>query len=195
MNESDWVDIMKERISGTCIGRSDAISVHIGMKLPYGYEIRDYPGLPDAKDIKPRGKSIKYETDLLILESSDADDSWKPRLIVECKVNSITTHDAITYSQKAATHKFVHPYLRYGVILGNRRNLPLPGRLYRHGMFFDFMMSFESFQPTEGEMTRLKKVIKEEIKASKNLEHIIYDSRKKDKAKYTLLHRKLELEC
>ena len=30
---------------------------------------------------------------------------WKPRVVVEAKLGSITTHDAITYNQKAATHR------------------------------------------------------------------------------------------
>ncbi|GAI54911.1 unnamed protein product, partial [marine sediment metagenome] len=57
---------------------------------------------------------------------------------IEGKINSVTTHGAITYSQKASTHKNVHPYLRYGILLGNRKHYPLPGRLFRHGAYFDF---------------------------------------------------------
>ncbi len=186
MNEKEWVELMADRIGGSCISHSDALSVRVGMKLPYGYEIFEYS---DA----PIDKAIEYETDLVILESLP-NDRWKPRLIIECKINSINTHDSITYSQKASSHKSVHPYLRYGVILGNRHDYPLPGRLYRHGMFFDFMMSFESFHPTETEMVRFTRVIHEEIEASRKLEKIIYESRKKDRDKYTLLHRKLELE-
>ena len=36
----------------------------------------------------------------------------KPRVVVEAKLGSITTHDAITYSQKAAVHRSV--ILTYG---------------------------------------------------------------------------------
>ena len=52
---------------------------------------------------------IGYETDILIFEKFDKK-RWKPRIIIETKINSVTTHDAITYSQKAQTHKYVHPY-------------------------------------------------------------------------------------
>ncbi|GAB4286004.1 MAG: hypothetical protein Kow0081_4020 [Candidatus Dojkabacteria bacterium] len=65
---------------------------------------------------------------------------------IEAKINSVTTHDAITYSQKAQTHKNVHSYLRYGILIGNRKDYALPGRLFRHGQHFDFMLSWKSFE-------------------------------------------------
>ncbi len=49
---------------------------------------------------------------------------------METKANgSITTHDVITYSHKAATHRQVHPYLRYGILWVEENNI-LPGRLF-----------------------------------------------------------------
>ena len=72
--------------------------------------------------------------------------------------------------------------------MGNRGDYPLPASLYRHGMFFDILMSFESFQPTEMEMVLFTHIIPEEIEASRKLEKIIYQSRKKDRDKYILLH-------
>ena len=116
-----------------------------GKKVPYSFEILNY------KDDKPGDrKYIKYETDLLVYQKID-NEKWKPRIIIEGKTNSVTTHDAITYSQKASTHKNVHPYLRYGILLGNRKHYPLPGRLYRHGAYFDFMLSWKAFETTEEE--------------------------------------------
>ncbi len=52
-------------------------------------------------------------------ESRDRGDRWKPRVVVEAKLGKVTTNDAITYSQKASTHRAVHPYLRYGIMLGD----------------------------------------------------------------------------
>ena len=163
------------------------IIVHIGKRLPYGSEIRQYSGDTPEQNTKD------YETDLLFCETT-ADESWKPRLIIECKIKSITTHDAITYSQKAISHKSVHPYLRYGIMIGGVGSTPLPGRLYRHGTAFDFMMSFGSLKPTKAEADRFGQVVDDEIEASRQLERIVYDTRKKDRDKYTLLHRKLHLE-
>jgi hypothetical protein len=103
-------------------------------KIPYSFEIISY------KDNKPEETNlIKYETDLIICQNL-SENKWKPRIIIEGKLNSVTTHDAITYSQKAATHKNVHLFLRYGILIGNRKHFPLPGRLFRHGDHFNFML-------------------------------------------------------
>ena len=121
------------------------------------------------------------------------DGRWTPRVVVEAKVGSINTHDAITYSQKAVAHRSVHPYLRYGVMLGNRRHYPLPGRLCRHGSTFDFLISFEGFEPSEQEMRGFNQLLQEEVEASRSLEKVLYGIRKKDRDHYTVLHRQLVL--
>lgn len=90
------------------------------------------------------------------------DGSWKPRVVVEATVGSITTHDAITYSHKAANHKSVFPYLRYGIMLGNHQHHPLPGRLYRHGTQFDFMISFQRHDLTQKEREAFRDLLLEE---------------------------------
>jgi hypothetical protein len=107
------------------------------------------------------------------------------------EVNSITTHDAITYSRKAADHKSVFPYLRYGIMLGNRRHFPLPGRLYRHGTQFDFMISFRDHEPSAKELEAFNALLLEEVEASNALDNMIYESRKRDREHHTLFHRKL----
>ena len=83
----------------------------------------------------------EFVTDLLIYEKLN--NSIKPRVIIESKIQSVTTHDAITYSYKAQCHKNVIPYLWYGIMLGNRGEYPLPGRLSRHGTNFDFLLNFK----------------------------------------------------
>ncbi len=186
MNESAWVTRIAAIISRGCLP-SAAYDVITHEKLPYGYEIRRYGSAqPDAAD-------IRYETDLLIVQRLE-DSCWIPRVVIEAKINSINTHDAITYSEKASAHKLVHPYLRYGVILGNRRSYSLPGRLFRHGAHFDFMMSFKSFRPTRNERAILRRLIRSEVKASQRFEHILYEARRSDRRRYTLLQRRLFLK-
>ena len=161
--------------------------IEVGKKIPYGFEIRSY----DMDNVETNVN--KYETDLVILDH-ESEQSWKPRVIVEAKKGSVTTHDAITYSQKALSHKTVHPYLRYGIMLGDRRHHPLPGRLYRHGAHFDFMISFVGNRPRKREMDRFVEIIRTEIDASRKLERIIYESRRRDRDQYTILHKRLCLE-
>ena len=115
-------------------------------------------------------------------------------IIIEGKINSVTTHDAITYSQKSSSHKNVHPYLRYGILLGNRKNYPLPGRLYRHGAYFDFMLSWKAFKPTEEEWNNFLNIINSEIEYSEQLEEILFKSRSKNHKRYTTLQRRLYLQ-
>ena len=92
------------------------------------------------------------------------------------------------------TPKAVHPYLRYGIMLGNRQHHPLPGRLYRHGAQFDFMISFCGTEPTNDELTLFVKLLKAEVSASKTLEKILYESRRRARDHYTLLHRQLRVQ-
>ncbi len=154
--------------------------------LTYGYEIRS---------IGQAGKHSKmdFETDLSILERN-TDGTQTPRVVVEAKLGSITTHDAITYSHKASSHKAVFPYLRYGIVLANRGSCPLPGRLYRHGQHFDFMFSFRALNPSRSELNRFIRLLRDEVIASRTMERLIYESRKRDRQKFTVLHRKLVVE-
>jgi hypothetical protein len=179
---AQWDELLKDE---TQLMARTQLKVRTQFKLPYGYEIRSYGERPEAE-------AIPFATDFIVIE--DTDGSWKPRVVVEAKVDSITTHDAITYSHKAANHKSVFPYLRYGIMLGNRGHYPLPGRLYRHGTQFDFMISFKEHKPSPKEITRFSEVLVDEVRASRDLENMIYESRKRDREHHTLLHRKLTVE-
>jgi hypothetical protein len=105
----------------------------------------------------------------------------------------VTTHDALTYSTKAATHKHVHPYLRYGVLIGDF-GTSLPGRLIRHGAYFDFMAAWGSEKPTASEWAEIVDVLRDEITASRTLHALLSDSRSKTRKKFRLLHRPLRLQ-
>jgi hypothetical protein len=137
VKESEWVDMIAEKVRQSAISHASRLRAETGLKLPYGHEIREYG---DSR----KTTSSRFQTDLAIVEDTE-DGGWKPRLVIEAKIRRITTHDAITYSHKAGAHRAVHPYLRYGVMLGARGTWPLPGRLYRHGTQFDFVISFVDF--------------------------------------------------
>jgi len=188
MTEKEWMEEVKKRLEQEESFSNNNIFFSTGKRVPYSFEILNY------KDDEPGDrKYIKYETDLLIYQKID-NEKWKPRIIIEGKINSVTTHDAITYSQKASTHKNVHPYLRYGILLGNRKHYPLPGRLFRHGAYFDFMLSWKAFKPTEDEWKNFIKIINSEIEYSEKLEEMLFHSRSKNRKRYTILHRPLFLK-
>ena len=159
-----------------------------GKRLSYAFEIREY----GADGPRETGNE-QYETDLLISDDC-AGEGWKPRVVIEVKLGSITTHDAVTYSEKAATHKRVHPYVRYGILIGDREHYPLPGRLYRHGAYFDFMLSWIGTKPTATELRSATNVLTQEVRASRQLEEILYSSRSPRRKRYTVLHRPLVLK-
>lgn len=184
MQEIEWVRSITREIFSRLVSSDDHLQVIAGRKLLYAYEVRYY-----QDNDKPESVFMDYETDMLVIESTG--NRWRPRVVVETKLERITTHDAITYSQKAATHKQVHPYLRYGILLGNRGHYPLPGRLFRHGSHFDFMVSWIAEQPTIEELNYFIQLLLEEVSASRLLEEMIYKSRSPHRERYTALHKKL----
>ncbi len=188
MTEKEWVKSIIPQID-KILKKSDS-SIHVvdGHRLSYANEILTY-GLDNQPEEQ---KSIGYETDIMIYEQLD-EATWKPRVVIETKLGGVSTHDAITYSQKAQTHKYVHPYLRYGILIGDREHYPLPGRLFRHGQHFDFMLSWKTVTAAKNEMKRLVEIIIDEIQASKTLDEILFNSRSKHRDKFTCLHRPLKL--
>ena len=126
-------------------------------KVPYAQEVLSY----NSDFERDEESTMDFETDLLVYEKAD---TIKPHIIIESKINSITTHDAIIYIYKAQTHKNVTPYIRYGIMLGNRKHYPLPGRLFRHGTNFDFMISFKDFILSEDERIAFIDLIQKELK-------------------------------
>jgi hypothetical protein len=79
-------------------------------------------------------------------------------------------------------------------MLGNRQHYPLPGRLYRHGTQFDFMISFQEYKLSSKELEASRDVLLEEVRASQALENMIYQSRRRDRDHHTLFHRRLAVD-
>ncbi len=186
MNEKQWTYLIEELLNNSGLG--DNIKIKPFVRVPYARKIISY----DANFNELESNTAPYETDLLVYEEYKG--IIKPRVIIELKVSSVTTHDAITYSDKAQLHKNVTPYIRYGIAIGNRKHYPLPGRLFRHGLNFDFMISFKDFDLTENERKTFVKLLKDEINASIQIEEMLSDSRKSTRKRYYMLHKKLDLK-
>lgn len=185
MRENEWTNSIKNLLQEANLG--DSIYFDTLNKVPYAQEILSY----DLDFKKDKQHTMAFETDLLVFEKKE---SIKPRIIIESKINSVTTHDAITYSYKAQTHKNVTPYIRYGIMMGNRKHYPLPGRLFRHGTNFDFMISFKDFILSDCEKLAFIELINKEISYSQKIEEMIYESRTKNRKHYFLLQKELRLE-
>lgn len=187
-SERQWVRSLVPRIQKEFeASNTSTASVEVcdGKKLAYTYEIHEYAG---EKSIKP--SSAHYETDLLIYDKLETG-NWVPRVVVECKMGGVNTHDPLTYSTKASTHKHVHPYLRYGFLVGGIRGIP--GRLIKHGAYFDFMATWFSLEPSPEKWIRFIEVLKEEVIASRTIQEILTTTRSASKKRYNILHRPLKL--
>ncbi len=186
ISERQWIHNLVPDLSEALRAKDTCLEVRDGYRLPYTTEVLRYSDdLPDSHLV------MRYETDLMVLERSEGNSNWTPRVVVEAKLGSVTTHDAITYSQKATTQKSVHPYLRYGIFIG--RQLSLPRRLFRHGASFDFMICWEELKPSPEQFTRFVNLLIDEVRASRLLQEIMFKSQPKAKLSYTMLQKPLEL--
>lgn len=187
MTENQWTKSIQVLIADK-LGAN--FKVRTLVKIPYANEIRSFSDETFQK-LGEQEMSF-FEVDMFIYEIVDK--VFKPRVVVESKLKDITTHDPITYSYKANAHKEVMPFIRYGIMLGDRKHHPLPGRLFRHGINFDFMMSFVGESPTEKELEDFVDVLKSEITYSQQIEEMLYSNRQKSRKHYHILHKKLSLE-
>ena len=189
ISEIDWAKYVAEIINGKLNELFPNLKLYAEpeKKLVYAYEINEYD-----HDGSHKPESMGFKTDILIFEKLK-NESWKPRVVIETKIRGVTTHDAITYSKKAANHKAVHPYLRYGIFIGKIEQIPR--RLIRHGENFDFMITWADDKPSPEELDNFFDVIKREVDASLQLDRI-YGRREtgKESQKYTVLHRPLVLK-
>ncbi len=188
MNEKTWVSSVRALLNKHLSRHDSRLHVEQGLGLAYVNEIISYKGTEPIET-----KIQAYETDLIVIENLPSG-GWKPRIVIECKLATVTTHDAITYSEKAFTHKKVHPYLRYGIMLGKRKHYPLPGRLFRHGAYFDFMLSWVSSAPLKSELKNMIDIILDEVDSSRALEELLYNSRRSGRKRYSVLQRPLRLK-
>jgi hypothetical protein len=187
-NEKSWVENVKHRLDGVDFGEN--IKIATQCKLPYAQEVIKYY----KKDNELRPGNINsqnvYETDLMIYE--EIDNTINPRVVIEAKLSRLNTHEPIIYSHKALQHKSVTPYLRYGIMIGNIKDLPR--RLFRHGVNFDFMISFKNYNLTEHELSIFVELLVKEVRFSRQIEEMLFDRRKSTTKHYFVMQKMLSLD-
>ncbi len=188
MKENDWTKSICELLQKQVLG--DNIFIDVLKKIPYAFEISSFN---EEWEVDTEGfNETSFETDMVVYEKID--EKIIPRVIVEAKVGTVTTHDAITYSHKAMYHKNVIPFVRYGIMLGARETYPLPGRLFRHGTNFDFLFSFVGYEPSKKEVETFVDMLKREITYSRQIEEILSNSRLRGRKRYFMLQKEFHLE-
>ncbi len=188
MKENDWTKSICELLQKQVLG--DNIFIDVLKKIPYAFEISSFN---EEWEVDTESfNETSFETDMVLYEKIG--EKIIPRVIVESKVGTVTTHDAITYSHKAMYHKNVIPFVRYGIMLGARENYPLPGRLFRHGTNFDFLFSFVGYEPSKKEVETFVDMLKREITYSRQIEEILSNSRLRGRKRYFMLQKEFHLE-
>src|SRR5665647_1175784 len=121
----------------------------------------------------PKRGDSAFQTDLCIFRKKN--DIELPKIVFEFKAN-LTSHDVITYSNKARRHKQIYPYLRYGLIAFELSTIPK--RFFVHNESLDFI--FATKEHTDSLQRLLRRLIKQELKQSDDLESTIFGNKKHD---------------
>ena len=123
-----------------------------------------------------RGHGKAFEQDILIYENTpNGNTSFIPRVITEVKLNSITSHDVIVYSEKAKRIKRIYQYSRYGLLIAGIRTIP--GRVLRLEGDFDFIFTIKE-ELTENCIKTAKEIYESELKISRELSEILTNRKK-----------------
>ena len=148
----------------------DPLSVKRGRPLLYEIKVSNrLEVMPAAQIRSPKRGSSAFETDLCVFERIDAETEI-PRVVIEFKTG-ITTHDVLTYSAKASRHKRIYPYLRYGILASNVKEIP--GRVFTHNESLDFFFAAGDLA-AETFKIEFADLIRAEVAASRLLERIAY---------------------
>lgn len=133
-----------------------------------------------------RGGGTGFEQDVLIFERNpDGYTSIIPRVAIEVKFSSVTTHDAIVYSEKARRIRTIYPYVRYGLVLGNEE--AIPARVLRLGSEFDFIQALPE-NLGQQELAEVAELLKKEIWISCQLTKLL-----NGQTRVAMAHRELVL--
>src|SRR6266536_223656 len=194
IRETGWVRTLVKPLGAALkkmCSATTTVSICDGYELAYANEVLRYGWQKD----EPQCCTSTYQTDLLICDEAADQSSWVPRVVIECKRGAVTTHDALTYSTKAATHKHVHPYLRYGFLAGEREHYAIPVRLVKHGAHFDFMATWRAARPTKAEWSDFCALVVEEIKASRAMQDLLrtHRSAKRKKVSHPASSARVEM--
>lgn len=148
--------LLKERLHGYSVMKGE----NLLYKLMIDSQGKLQP-VPETLAFPKRGQ-LAFQTDILVKNDK------VPLVVVELKVGSFSTHDVLTYSTKAMKHKEVYPYLRYGLVIGEKRKIDK--RFFTHNAGFDFAMAIGN---TKDNMEELVEIIKEQLKASECMLEIL----------------------
>ncbi len=157
MKEDEFVEKLKSLLDNDLKKKyelKDKINLIYKIIINDKYEVD-----PDSNEIKnPKRGHYSFQTDLVIMNKKNK----IPLVVMEIKVNSLSTHDILIYSTKAQKHKEIYPYLRYGLVVNNIDKLT--NKFFTHNQGFDFAIVF-----SEKNKNKLVDIIKTQIKSAEKL--------------------------
>jgi hypothetical protein len=166
--ESPFVDVAHALIANQL--RGQPLVVRRGAVLLYQVRVdNNLRVMPQERVRDPKRGDSAFQTDLCLFESK-AEDILLPRVVMEFKTG-ITTHDVLTYSAKAAKHKQIYPYLRYGLVASTPTRVP--GRFFTHNEALDFCLSLGGLTDQES-ANAFGRLLIEELDSSRFLERIAF---------------------
>jgi hypothetical protein len=149
---------------------SSGYRVHVGKSILYKIEVNASGQVePNSVDSPTRGQ-YAFQTDILI----EKDTPSIPLVVIELKSGGFSTHDVITYSSKAARHKDIYPYLRYGFIVVGLS--VLSRKFVTHNQGFDFAMAIPNVSSQKSDLVA---VIRRQITSAECLIGIMRSNRVK----------------
>ena len=185
--EKEWVEAVADWIrSEGQLMELEGVPVRVGSgaRLPYSYNAFELEANEEL-----RSRSAQNPTDLLLYDQLD-DKWWVPRVVIECILGEVTQYNALSLSSRAARHKHVHSYLRYGILIsGNNLFSVPPVRMFRHGDRFDFIVSWSDEKASVEEWDLFIGIVKEEVLRSRFIQELF--AANQDPNKYSLMHRQL----
>src|SRR5665647_1314231 len=137
MSEDEFVKYVTELIKDDLPEHCEAIQ-----KANLYYQIIADNNLNIKVNLKdPKRGDSAFQTDLCIFLKQN--DLKIPKIVFEFK-QDISTHDIITYSNKAKRHKQIYPYLRYGLI--SYELSTIPKRFFIHNEALDFYLTIKEYK-------------------------------------------------
>lgn len=163
LNEKDFTN----EIYNFLVEMFPKYAISIGKNLLYKIIIDEDGRVSPKKTLEPARGSFAFQTDVLISNTV-------PLVAIEIKYNSLSTHDILTYSTKALKHKEIYPYLRYGLIVGNKERISR--KFFTHNSGFDFALAIMNL---DQEREKLYEIIQKQIRSSELYLELLRENRVK----------------
>jgi hypothetical protein len=113
-----------------------------------------------------RGGLASFQVDVVAFEKHQPTRQLVPRVAIELKSGGVSSHDLLLYSTKAAKHKEIYPYVRYGLVVFGARG-GLVSKVLRHGQHFDFIWVSDHPIPSTDDLCKLAQIVRDETSQSR----------------------------